>query len=208
MKYLYVPGDERSSVELLMLHGTGGDESSLVEIGRSLVPGASVLGVKGEVNESGMNRWFKRYAEGVFDESSIVEESAKLAEFLRGRSWLEGSAPAGNDFEVRRIAVGYSNGANIGGALMLLASDVLDGLVMFRGMLPLVPSELPTLFGKKVLMVNGKMDDMGPLSSAYRMRDLLIECGAEVQFQELPTGHQLSRLDFELCADWLRQFAE
>jgi phospholipase/carboxylesterase len=190
-----------------MLHGTGGDESSLVEMGRSLVPGASVLGVKGEVNESGMNRWFKRYAEGVFDESSIVEESAKLAEFLRGRSWLEGSAAAGNDFEVRRIAVGYSNGANIGGALMLLASDVLDGLVMFRGMLPLVPSELPTLFGKKVLMVNGKMDDMGPLSSAYRMRDLLIECGAEVQFQELPTGHQLSRLDFELCADWLRQFA-
>ena len=58
MKYLYVPGDERSSVELLMLHGTGGDESSLVEMGRSLVPGASVLGVKGEVNESGMRKGF------------------------------------------------------------------------------------------------------------------------------------------------------
>lgn len=189
MIHIHEPGGE---TELLLLHGTGGTEHDLFEIARSLAPEASLLGVRGEVKENGMNRWFKRYGEGVFDEQSIIDESAKLAEFLRSRPVK------------KRIALGYSNGANIGAALMLLHPDVLDGLIMWRGMLPLKPTPDPDLNGKQILMSNGAHDPMAPQASAKAVAELFRSFGAEVESHELATSHGLTQGDFVLTTEWLK----
>jgi phospholipase/carboxylesterase len=189
MIHIYQPGGE---TELLLLHGTGGTEHDLLEIGRSLAPEASLLGVRGEIKENGMNRWFKRYSEGVFDEQSIIEESAKLAEFLRTRPVK------------KRIALGYSNGANIGASLMLLHPDVLDGLIMWRGMLPLRPTEMPDLASKSILMTNGAHDPMAPQASAKAVAELFRSFGANVEAHEFATGHGLTQGDFVLTSEWLK----
>lgn len=189
MIHIEVSGGE---TELLLLHGTGGTENDLLEIGRTLAPEASLLGVRGEVKENGMNRWFKRYGEGVFDTQSIIDESAKLAQFLRSR-------PA-----KRRIALGYSNGANIGASLMLLHPDVLDGLIMWRGMLPLKPEVQSDLTGKKILMSNGVHDPMAPLNSSREIAELFKSYGANVEAHELATGHGLTQGDFVVTTEWLK----
>ena len=56
---------------LLLLHGTGGTEQDLVKIGKELLPGAAILSPRGKVSENGASRWFRRFAEGVFDEADM-----------------------------------------------------------------------------------------------------------------------------------------
>ncbi|MEI7575648.1 MAG: alpha/beta hydrolase [Armatimonadota bacterium] len=179
------------SPTLVLLHGTGGTENDLVQLGQDLLPGARIISPRGKVNEHGMNRWFRRFAEGVFDDEDIRRQAAELAEFLRSKK------------EGPMIGIGYSNGANIGAALVLLHPDVLDGLVMWRGMTPL-PAE-PQLIGKEILMVNGQNDPMAPLESARNQAEVFRAGGAEVEQVELPGGHGLTQADFLCTKEWLEK---
>lgn len=193
MSFEFVEIDGKSPT-LVLFHGTGGTEHDLVQIGQDLMPSHRLLSPRGKVNEGGMNRWFRRFAEGVFDEEDIKLRAAELAEFLRSKK------------DGPMIGLGYSNGANIGAAMMLLQPDVLDGLVMWRGMLPLIPEAKPSLDGKRVLMLNGTQDMMGPIASAHRLRDLFTESGADVEMREYPTGHGLTQGDFLASQEWLAKF--
>lgn len=101
----WIPGAEPSAPVLLLLHGTGGSENDLLDLGRAILPAAALLSPRGKVLENGMPRFFRRLAEGVFDEKDLVERTHELAAFLE-------RAAAHYGFEGNRIiAVGYSDGA-------------------------------------------------------------------------------------------------
>ena len=163
-----------------------------MNLGKDLLPGAAILSPKGKVNEHGMSRWFKRFAEGVFDEADMKAQADDLAEFLKGQS-------NGN-----LIALGYSNGANMGAALMTFHPEVLGGLIMWRGMKILQDPITPDLKGKMILMNNGIDDQMGPIDSARQQADIFKRSGANVSINELGTGHGLTRADFALTTEWLK----
>ena len=71
--------DERP---LLLLHGTGGDENDLIPLARMIAPTASLLSPRGKVLENGMPRFFRRLAEGVFDEDDVRRRANELADFV------------------------------------------------------------------------------------------------------------------------------
>src|SRR6187402_1278201 len=105
-KYKYVPAANASQAPtLLLLHGTGGNESDLLDIGKALLPNANLLGVRGKVLENGAPRYFRRLAEGVFDIEDLHKRTAELAGFVTEASTTLGFDPGSI------IAVGYSNGA-------------------------------------------------------------------------------------------------
>src|SRR3954466_207184 len=132
-------GARPSLPPLLILHGTGGNEDDLLPLGKMIAPGAALLSPRGKVLEHGMPRFFRRLAEGVFDEEDLKLRARELAEFVR-------AAAAQYRFDAGRVtAVGYSNGANIASAMLLLAPGVLSRAVLFRAMVPLVPDPLPAL---------------------------------------------------------------
>ncbi len=109
MKTIYQQGAADAPV-LVLLHGTGGDEQSLLEVGKALDPQASLLGIRGNVLENGMPRYFKRLAEGVYDEADLALRGDELAEFIR-------QAAKEHHFSLAQVVlVGYSNGANIDSA--------------------------------------------------------------------------------------------
>ena len=106
---------------LLLLHGTGGNEHDLLDLGRRLYPQAALLSPRGQVLENGMPRFFRRLAEGVFDLDDLRQRTHDLAAFVA-------AASAAYSFDPQQvIAVGYSNGANIAASLLLLHPDVLAG---------------------------------------------------------------------------------
>src|SRR4051812_19842124 len=108
----FVPGKSRRT--LLLLHGTGGNECDLLDLGRAIDPDAALLSPRGKVLERGAPRFFRRLAEGVFDEEDVVRRAEELAGFL---------AEAIKHYQIEGkelIAVGYSNGANIAAAMLLL----------------------------------------------------------------------------------------
>ena len=192
------PGDPGERLTLLALHGTGGDEHSLLELAITMIPGASVLAPRGNVREGGANRWFRRIAEGVFDEADIRLRVPELAAFVAEACRTYDRNPE------QVVAIGYSNGANMAAATMLLSPGTLRGALMYRAMLPLRPMPLPDLDGKDALVVSGNADPMGPLPSAESLVRVLSESRARTRHEILPTGHGLVTPDVDLGRQWLR----
>jgi phospholipase/carboxylesterase len=194
--YRYQAGAAPDSPTLLLLHGTGGNEDDLLPLGPMLTPEAGLLSPRGQVLERGMPRFFRRLAEGVFDEEDLKARSAGLARFVV-------SAADRHGFDPRRVyAVGFSNGANIGASLLLLHPGVLAGAVLFRAMLPIVPDTRPTLSGTAVFMSNGRRDPIVPPESADRLAALLREAGADVTQVWQQAGHELTRADLSSAREW------
>jgi phospholipase/carboxylesterase/glyoxalase family protein len=130
----FIPARERErGLTLLLLHGTGGDETDLLPLGEALAPGAALLSPRGKVRENGMPRFFRRVSEGVFDLEDLRFRTHELADFV-----AEAAAAYGFD-PTRVVAVGYSNGANIAASIVLLRPQTFAGAILFRPMVPLVP---------------------------------------------------------------------
>jgi phospholipase/carboxylesterase len=192
----FVPGNRHEATPLLLLHGTGGDESDLLPLGEAVAPGVSLISPRGQVLEHGMPRFFRRLAEGVFDEDDLRRRAGELADFVTAARRRYGlKAP---------IALGYSNGANIAAAMLLLRPDVLAGAILLRAMVPLRAPPPADLKGTPVLIVSGKSDPIIPPANAQRLADMLGQAGAEVQHQTLPVGHQLSQADLTAARAWLQ----
>lgn len=189
--------DPATAPTLLLLHGTGGDENDLLGLGQSLAPQANLLSPRGKVLEHGMPRFFRRLAEGVFDEPDLIRQTHALAGFIREAVRTYGIDPG------KLTAVGYSNGANIAASLLLLEPGVLKRAVLLRAMVPLEPATTPALAGSSVLLASGISDPILPIANARRLAGMLRGAGAEVQHLELPTGHQLTSADITEAKAWL-----
>jgi phospholipase/carboxylesterase len=82
-EHRFVEGDRSADgLTLLLLHGTGGDESDLIPLGQTLAPGAALLSPRGRVLENGMPRFFRRLAEGVFDQQDLNIQAESLVRFI------------------------------------------------------------------------------------------------------------------------------
>jgi phospholipase/carboxylesterase len=191
----FVPGSANDEAPLLLLHGTGGDENDLLGLGAALAPGVALLSPRGQVLEKGMPRFFRRLAEGVFDEADVAARAGALARFVdeaRDRYGL--AAP---------VAVGFSNGANIAAALLMGEPAVLAGAVLIRPMVPLAAPPRFDLEGKPVLILSGAGDPIVPAENARRLAAILEEGGAELRHEVLPVGHGLTQMDLTLARRWL-----
>lgn len=195
----FEPATSAGFPPLLLLHGTGGDENDLLGLGKMISPGSALLSPRGRVLEHGMPRFFRRLAEGVFDEADVRRRARELGEFVaEARKQYGIAAP---------VAVGFSNGANIAAALLLLKPDVLSGAILLRAMVPLSDPPSARLDGKPVLLLSGQADPIVPANNAARLAALLSQAGASVSHKILPAGHQLSQADVTLARNWIGSLA-
>jgi len=197
-EHIFQAAADPAAPTLLLLHGTGGNEHDLIPLAERIAPEAAVLSPRGNVLEGHMPRFFRRLAEGVFDLEDLRVRTHELAAFVQASA-----ARYGFDAE-RVIAVGFSNGANIAASLLLLTPGVLSGAVLFRAMVPIVPDPLPSLRGTRILMSNGRADPLIPASQAEVLADLFRRCGAHVALEWQAGGHNLTKRDLDLAADFLR----
>ncbi|HEY5894590.1 MAG TPA: alpha/beta hydrolase [Chthoniobacterales bacterium] len=190
----FVPGSSERT--LLLLHGTGGSETDLIPLGRALDPEASLLSPRGKVLENGMPRFFRRLAEGVFDEKDLILRTHELAEFIDEASVRYG-------FDLKNLtALGFSNGANIAGSLLLLRPGILAGAALLRPMVPLVPEKLPDLKGIPVLVASGNHDPIVPVENTRRLIGMLREAGADVNAYFENAGHGLTQHTVDTTKRW------
>jgi phospholipase/carboxylesterase len=194
----FEPATRAGSSPLLLLLGTGGDENDLLGLGKMISPGSALLSPRGRVLEHGMPRFFRRLAEGVFDEDDVRRRAHELGGFVAEARQRYGLAAP--------IAVGFSNGANIAAALLLLEPDVLAGAILLRAMVPLSDPPKAELGGKPVLLLSGQGDPIVPASNSAKLASLLSEAGARVEHKVLPAGHQLSQADVTLARDWIGKY--
>src|ERR1700737_3345957 len=149
----FVPAKDSSGRTLLLLHGTGADENDLIDLGHPIDPNAALLSPRGKVLENGRPRFFRRLAEGVFDEADVIARANELKRFV------EAAAKRYKIDMKNLVAVGYSNGANIAAAMMLLGVAKFPEAILLRAMVPLSKLEQqPDLRHVRVLISAGEFD--------------------------------------------------
>jgi phospholipase/carboxylesterase/glyoxalase family protein len=195
--HTFVPAPSNSSrpVTLLLLHGTGGDENSLLSLGNDLCPGAALLGLRGKVLENGMPPSFRRFTEaGIGDIRSRTEE---LAQFIRAASERYG-------FSTRRlVVVGHSDGANLAASLILLHPHYLAGAVLFRVMVPLLPDLIRDFSNLFIFIGAATLDPLIPADQASELAAIFKSGGAKVAISWHEGGRELGEDDIQAARNWL-----
>jgi phospholipase/carboxylesterase len=199
MKHIFNKGQDTTKPTLLLLHGTGGNELDLLPLAGRIDDEASVLSVRGNVLENGMPRFFRRLAEGVFDEEDLVFRTKELNEFLD-----EAAEKYGFDRD-NIIAIGYSNGANIAASLLFHYQKALKGAILHHPMVPRKGIDLPDLSGKSVFIAAGTNDPIcSPMESA-ELESLLKNANAKVELHWENRGHQLTMEEVEAAKKWYEE---
>ncbi|WP_432362313.1 alpha/beta hydrolase [Sporosarcina sp. UB5] len=196
MRHIFKQGTDTSKPTLLLLHGTGGTEQDLLPLAGLIDPDASVLSVRGNVLENGMPRFFRRLAEGVFDEEDLVFRTKELHAFLD-----EAAEEHGFD-RSNIVAVGYSNGANIAASLLFHYADSLKGAILHHPMVPRRGMNLPELSGVPVFIAAGKNDPICPAQETIDLQELLAGAGASTEVHWEMNGHSLTRTEVDAAAEW------
>lgn len=196
MKHIYKEGNNKSERTLLLLHGTGGNERDLIPLGKKIDSQANILSVRGNVLENGMPRFFRRIADGVFDEEDLITRTKELNDFLK-------DASEKYNFDREKVyALGYSNGANIAASLLFHFENSLKGAMLHHPMVPRRNIELPDLSGTKVFIGAGKNDPMCPPEESELLDELLSAAKAEVTIHWESHGHQLTPTEIKAAAEW------
>ncbi|MBB6171911.1 phospholipase/carboxylesterase [Nocardiopsis mwathae] len=197
--YVFRPATDPDAPVLLLLHGTGADEHDLLGLGSALSEGAALLSPRGRVREFGANRWFRRLREGVFDVEDVIARTHELADFVT-------AAAEFHDLDTGRlVAVGFSNGANIAAAALLLRPGLLHGAALFAAAAPLqdrTPDPVD-LAGTQVFLSAGRADTITPFDQAHLLATQLTDRGADVRFAEHPGGHGLPSSALHAAREWL-----
>ena len=195
----YKPASGEDKRTLLLLHGTGGDENSLLRFGASIAPTAGLLSPRGTVTENGMPRFFRRFAEGVFDYEDIKARAHDLAAFIA-------AAAEAYSFDPEQVvAVGYSNGANAGWSTMLLHPESISQAILFRPMVTLTDVPAPNIDGKRIFVSAGKWDPIVPVENTERLVEQMRSYGADVTSNWLRGGHEISGEEIHASKDWLAE---
>lgn len=196
---MYEPEGEAGEV-LVLLHGSGVDETVLAPLARAIAPAARLLAVRGRIMQEGSRRWFTRVTPTAFDQKSIRSEAGAFARFLPRVAGKEG-------FDLGTAAfLGYSNGANLASSVMLLHPGLIRRAALLRAMPVLDDVRAADLAGTSVLVVAGRQDGTyGPYAPA--LASLLERHGAAVESHIVPSGHEFGEHDAVLVRRWLENTA-
>lgn len=193
---LYPAGDPNGRM-LILLHGSGVDETTLVPLARQIGPDDAVMAVRGRIPQEGGMRWFKRITPTQFDQKSIRTEAAAFADFLAELSFAERLDLS------RTVFLGYSNGANLISSTMLLHPGLIRQAVLLRAMPVLDQAPSTNLSGTRVLVVGGASDETyGPYIPA--LAALLERHSATVESHVVPLGHEFGTEDVIAARRWLQ----
>jgi len=197
LKHIFQQGNKEAPV-LLLLHGTGGTEEDLLGLAEIVSSNSAVLSVRGNVLENGMPRFFRRLAEGIFDEEDLIFRTKELNDFI------DASAEKYQFDRNNVVALGYSNGANIAASLLFHYQGSLKGAILHHPMVPRRGVAIPDLSTTPVFIGAGKNDPICAPQETEELANLLQAAGSDVQVQWEQYGHQLTRNEVDAAADWFQ----
>lgn len=189
----YTPKQPDGST-IILLHGSGGSETSLMALAHSANPHATLLGVRGRSTEEDIARWFRRFTPSTFDQKDIASEAEAFSAFIEG-------AISAYGIDVEKLSfIGHSNGANFLAAFFALYPQFARGALLLRPLPVLDPWPLSDLSGTQIMLVAGETDRHR--DKAQELKNRLDGSGADVHLRALPHGHELGLEDVELARQW------
>lgn len=193
-KYIYKKGKENHPV-LILLHGTGGDEHNLLAVAEVLDKDATILSIRGNVSEKGMNRYFKRHGEGHYDWQDLEKRGEELYHFIVNL-FKEHDLPLEDAFYL-----GFSNGSNISINMLLNEGNKINKGMLFAPMYPKEIDEKIDLSNRKVYLSMGENDPIVPIAESKRVIEIFADRGASVK-EYWVNSHELNQATLFAAKDW------
>ena len=179
---------------IFAFHGTGGAEGQLIPLGRDLAPDATIIAPRGDVDENGAARFFRRMGEGRYDMADLARATDKMAAFVE--------AHVGAEKPSRVIGIGYSNGANILASVIFARRDLFDDAVLLHPLIGWEPAAGPV--GTRVLITAGERDPICPPALTRQLGQWFAAQGAEVETHWHPGGHGVENSEIIAAATFLK----
>lgn len=184
-----------------MLHGTGGDETNLLPAAEALDPEATILSIRGNVSENGMNRFFKRHGEGNYDVEDLMRRGQELYEFIEEKA-------EEHDFSLEdAIYFGFSNGSNIAINMMLLDESKVNKAMLYAPMYPIDIEETVGLPEAKVFLSMGENDPIVPRAESDRVINIFKDLNADVT-EFWVNSHELNGDNLLAGKQWLERLRQ
>ena len=196
MQFSFVEPSDPSAPPLILLHGSGGNETDLLPVAAAAAPGAAAFSLRGAVAWEGGHAFFRRLPDRSIDEDSIRAEAPALGAFMA-------EIVARHPGRSKPILVGFSNGAIMAAALMMLFPDLVRGAALLRPLSPFATPGETRLPATPVLVVDATHDARRRAEDGIEMAAQLRRVGALVDHQSLNSGHALTDNDFALLRGWL-----
>lgn len=196
MEHIYKKGQAGHPV-FVLLHGTGGDEHSLLQVANFLDADATYLAIRGDVKENGMNRYFKRYADGSYDEEDLYMRGDSLMKFIEEMSQTYG-------FGLEDVVlVGFSNGANIAVNLLLQDDYKINKGILMSPLYSIDTSHLTQSKEKvNVFISMGRHDPICSVEESEHVVSLFADRGANVE-EFWGDSHEVTVEILEAAREWL-----
>lgn len=180
---------------LFALHGTGGDERQFFGVAQQIVPEAGVISPRGDVDEMGALRFFRRTGEGIYDMDDLARRTEKMVTYAAAWKAKYPGRPV--------YAFGYSNGANILASVVMARPDLFDRVGLMHPLIPWVPDPCAGLDGRKVLITAGTRDPICPLPMSESLIQWFRDQGAEVITDVHEGGHELRQSELQALSTFL-----
>lgn len=197
-RYIEDPAQAPDSPLFFVFHGTGGDERQFFEFGQSLLPAAHLVSPRGDVDEGGALRFFRRKGQGVYDMDDLAQRSAAMTGFIQD---FRADAPAR-----KLIGLGYSNGANILASVMFSQPELFDAAVMMHPLIPFEPRSGMVFDGVRILITAGRQDPICPPDLTEKLTDYFVRHGADVTLDWHEGGHEIRDEEVDSLRKFLTPF--
>ncbi|AEG43000.1 alpha/beta hydrolase [Isoptericola variabilis] len=191
--------DDPARPLVVLLHGRGADETSILGLADHLPAGPSYAAVRAPIAEGAGYAWFANRGIG----RPVAESLARTMAWFR--AWLDGVAPAGRPV----VLVGFSGGAAFAGGLLLSTPERFAGAAILYGTLPFdagVPVTPARLAGVPVFVAQGDADTVIPRELLDRTWDYLLgDAGAPPYARRDPGGHGLTAGTLAELGGWVAE---
>lgn len=191
MDYINIPGSANEFY--VLLHGTGGNEYSLLSVIGDIDPNASIISFLGDVGSGSGRRFFAPLKNGKLQHDDFNE---KVNQFLR--LW-DSIKPTDSTVTF----VGYSNGANFLLGLLEKRQDIADKIVLLH------PSNLGYTFESvsksTIFITSGATDSLSLPSESLRLSKQLENHFPATKLVLLDSGHEVSNEEVAKIAVFLRE---
>ncbi|WP_312525755.1 alpha/beta hydrolase [Paracoccus sp. (in: a-proteobacteria)] len=191
------PGRDALTPLVVTFHGTGGDEFQFSGLIDQLMPDAALLSPRGDVQEHGANRFFRRKAEGQYDMQDLAQRTTRMISFLAAHKAENPDRPI--------YGLGYSNGANILASVLFQAPELFDRAVLMHPLIPFTPAPQPGLKDKAVLITAGRRDPICPLPQSEALACWFQDQGSKLDFAVQNGGHEVGQAELAQIGDFLRR---
>ena len=184
------------SPPLILLHGSGGDETSLVSLADAIAPQRPYMALRGGVEWEGGFAFFRRNPDRSLDHADLDEQTERLCRFIA-------MAMERNLLAQPPVLLGFSNGAIMAASILQRQPELASAAILMRPLSPAPDAKFPSMPALPIFITSGEHDQRRDPGDAELVRQQFANASADVSALVLPTGHDLHQDEAEIIRDWL-----